>query len=291
MDPLTALVRRGGAARRSDLIREVPARALEAALRQGLATRPHRGVYALPNAPRDVVIAALLRGNLTCVSLAKHLGLPVPDDPHSHVSIRSKQSQSGRNATAPKGTVIHRVDESLGPYVMMLAHAARCLARPDLLALADAALARGLVTRELMAAAAGRRSRLTWIASHVSPLAGSPLESLARCDLMTARLPFVEQARIEGVGRVDFLVAHKLIVEIDGRAFHSDPASFATDRLRDRRAAALGYATIRFTAADVRGGIAADVRSVLHAKPPQRRPGSEVTLATPQTPDHRIADG
>jgi very-short-patch-repair endonuclease len=71
---------------------------------------------------------------------------------------------------------------------------------------------------------------------------------------------------IDGVGRVDFLVAGRVIVETDGRAFHVGAESFARDRRRDRAAARLGLRVLRYTYAEVLGApelIVDDVRAVL----------------------------
>jgi very-short-patch-repair endonuclease len=48
---------------------------------------------------------------------------------------------------------------------------------------------------------------------------------------------------------VDFLwPEHKLIVEFDGFAYHSDRKAFEQDRLRDQRLVAAGFRVIRITA-------------------------------------------
>ena len=54
-------------------------------------------------------------------------------------------------------------------------------------------------------------------------------------------------ARIEGY-EVDFLWrAEKLVVEVDGRAFHAHPEAFERDRRRDQVPAAAGFVVIRVT--------------------------------------------
>lgn len=62
---------------------------------------------------------------------------------------------------------------------------------------------------------------------------------------------FEIQARVRGVGRVDFLVNGWLLVECDSRAFHSDWLQHREDRRRDRAAAEAGYATFRVMAEDI----------------------------------------
>lgn len=71
------------------------------------------------------------------------------------------------------------------------------------------------------------------------------------------------QVKIPGLGRVDFLVGKRLIIEVDSRAFHDTEDSFERDRERDLKAAALGYITIRVTYKQVMHGWAAKEKEIL----------------------------
>ena len=66
--------------------------------------------------------------------------------------------------------------------------------------------------------------------------------------LRAARLPnAVVNSRVAGY-EVDFLwPAERLIVEVDGYAFHSTRTAFERDRLRDADLQARGYRVIRVT--------------------------------------------
>ena len=55
------------------------------------------------------------------------------------------------------------------------------------------------------------------------------------------------QAHIAGVGDVDFLFGERLVVEVDGELYHTDPLSFENDRRRDAVLSALGYRVLRFS--------------------------------------------
>lgn len=117
----------------------------------------------------------------------------------------------------------------------------------------DAALNRGLIVADdLGALTRGPARRREWLRRHADGRAQSPLETLARIALFRARLPFDVQVEIPGVGRVDLVVDGRIIVEADGFTYHRDTTAFAADRRRDRAAAALGYRTLRFTAAEVK---------------------------------------
>ena len=66
--------------------------------------------------------------------------------------------------------------------------------------------------------------------------------------MRAARLPRPEtNVRVAGY-EVDFLWRdHKLVVEVDGFAFHATRAAFERDRARDATLQAAGYRVIRLT--------------------------------------------
>lgn len=86
--------------------------------------------------------------------------------------------------------------------------------------------------------------------------ATSPSTQLTRSEAERRFLDLIEEARLPTPAanthvaghEVDFLwPAERLIVEIDGYAFHSSRAAFERDRLRDADLQALGYRVIRVT--------------------------------------------
>lgn len=83
--------------------------------------------------------------------------------------------------------------------------------------------------------------------------ADSGLESLVRLRLHRVGIAVRTQVQIDGVGEVDFVIGDRLIVEADGKENHDDMEKAREggsrrhkDLLRDARAAALGYETLRF---------------------------------------------
>ena len=55
-----------------------------------------------------------------------------------------------------------------------------------------------------------------------------------------------------GPYEIDFLWrAEKLAVELDSYAYHSDRATFASDRARDRELQAMGFTVLRFADCEV----------------------------------------
>lgn len=245
----------GGVARRADLVRvtglapRVVARELAVLVGSGEVTNPRRGIYAVRGAPRDAVTAVAASGVLTCVSIAAMWRLPLLTAPvAAHVAIPASASGSVRSRV-PGGTVLHR-DLGIAPGqrfdgpepALALAHAVQCLPLPEAVAVLDAAVGRGLVRREDLAA---RRPRKGWLAHEratrlIDPGSGSIGESIARVALVGAGLTVQTQARIPGVGRVDMLVEGLVVVEVDGFAYHSGRARAARPcgaalRVRGRR--------------------------------------------------------
>ena len=65
-------------------------------------------------------------------------------------------------------------------------------------------------------------------------------------------LPRPQINRINNGAERDFrLPAHRLIVEVDGYAYHRDRRAFTNDRARDREALRRGHRTARFTATEI----------------------------------------
>lgn len=55
------------------------------------------------------------------------------------------------------------------------------------------------------------------------------------------------QVALPGVGRVDFLVGARLVIEVDGREFHDRDDAFERDRSRDAVLSAAGMRCLRFS--------------------------------------------
>jgi hypothetical protein len=146
-------------------------------------------------------------------------------------------------------------------------------------AVADSALRAGDVSRpELWAAVAalpaGRlRDRVARAIALVDPTSGSVLESLCRVLLTQAGLaPEATQLVVRTragtwIGRVDFAwPGARLVVEVDGFAFHADRAAYRKDRRRGNALQRAGWRVLRFSWEDVVGApdsVVADVREVL----------------------------
>ncbi len=89
-------------------------------------------------------------------------------------------------------------------------------------------------------------ARTRWLVDLARPDADSGLESLLRLRLIRLGVVLECQVVIVGVGRVDFVAAGVLIIEVDGRENHDGQSLRHKDLVRDAVAAALGYETLRF---------------------------------------------
>lgn len=273
----------GGVAEAGTLRRfGVTAAHVSAASASGEVYRVRRGAYALPNADPVRVAELSWHGMATCITEAERRGLPVLDrDDRIHLRVDHARSQGGRNLSLPRHVVRHPsagTGRRLG-VIEVIDDAARCINRAAQLALLDAALNRGLIVPgDITGLTLGGARRRAWLSRHADGRAQSPLETLARVALIGARIPFDLQVQIPTVGRVDLLVDGRVIAEIDGRAYHEDPAAFTNDRRRDRAAVARGFTVLRFTAADVRDGGAVLVAAVCAALGAPLRPPSWIRV-------------
>lgn len=77
----------------------------------------------------------------------------------------------------------------------------------------------------------------------------SGTETIIRLRLRGLKIALRTQVDIPGVGRVDFLVGDRLIIEADSVEHHLP--KYQSDRRRDRVATGLGFLVIRLTYEDV----------------------------------------
>lgn len=234
-------------------------RQITAAVRAGTLLRVRRDRYMYFREP-DVEQAVRIGGRLACVSLLRMLGVFVLDTSrlHVHVERRMSRLRSPHDPHRPLATVdrdrlrLHWSPLAEPPTAATVevrdavVQAIRCQPVRCAVATLDSALHLGFVSD---AALADIRGRLPYRYRVVCALADGSAESgpetLMRLILRQLGLRFRAQARIEGVGRVDFLVEGWLIIECDSRAHHEGWEKQRDDRRRDLSAAAQGYTTLR----------------------------------------------
>ena len=236
-------------------------RSLAAAVNAGRIMRVRQGWYLLPDTHPELVAAARVGGALTCLPAARMHGLWTTPTPLLHVTVPNEacRLRNPLDKTVRLGTGGHLVRvhwrkpvDKPGRLILdlssTLADVIRCESAEIAVATADSALFRGAISmhdwRRLVAdAPSTRRSDLEL----VQPLCESGIESLTLFRLRPFGLPIRCQARIPGVGRVDFLVGSRLVIEVDGANYHTDPERFEADRRRDAILSRLGYRVLRFS--------------------------------------------
>ncbi len=231
MDPKHVLASRGGVARWTELKDAGVTRyALQRSTAAGDIGKIGRGTYVLGDTSWPVATAALQSAALCCVSAAvvHHLWVwKQPGIPHI---------LSGR-ALPPGNYVAHRTGtpvRGLSPVVDCIRQVLQCLPELEALVIAESAVVKGLTTAAALdAAVQGRHSvRARRILRRIDAGSQSLVETIARETFRSAGLMVESQQRFDDVGRVDLWVQGKVVVELDGRDFHTGERDFVEDRRR-----------------------------------------------------------
>ena len=261
---------RGVVSREQLQVAGVPDNAIKHRVRAGRLHRLHRGVYlvghSVPAAGARELAALLACGNRSVLShatAARHWRLiaAAPDAPIVITIV-------GRHAGNHPGVRVHRVRSLARKDVrtldgLRLTSPARTLfdlaaeARPSTVerALADA-FARNLVKErdieDQLERSPGRAGTPALRAA--AGLDGGPALTRSEAErrflalIRAAELPMPRTNVRIGPYEVDFLWPdHRLVVEVDGFAFHSHHRAFERDRERDADLAATGHLVIRVT--------------------------------------------
>ncbi|HEU0206894.1 MAG TPA: DUF559 domain-containing protein [Pseudolysinimonas sp.] len=260
-DPLRSIQARGGLAATHELAADGISRGYLAGLvRTRRVIRVRQGWYARPDLPPALVRAARVGGLLTCRSALDLAGLWVVDDGRLHVLVERNDCQL-RSPDHPRSTdavTVHWHPRRSAP---LASRASLRLLVDPLSAIADLA---GCTSPELLAATADsllhrwpeRVAELHRLASVLPLPAGAALlQADGICEsgietlfwLRMRHLGPRRQVPTSGVGRVDFQFGERLIVEVDGAAFHAGSAAFEADRERDAMLSARGYRVLRFS--------------------------------------------
>ena len=206
------------------------------------------GVFATLAAPREVRLAAGHGGALTCAGALRHHGVWVlRDDTVPHVWM----GPANRVHHDRCQCVVHfrpgRMKLGYAEVEHALVHALECHGEEFFFCALESALNQRLVRTDALArirAALPRSAQ--WMVDFARSDADSGLESLVRLRLHLLGIDVQTQVSLPSVGRVDFVIEGRLILEIDGRENHAGYDKMHEDRMRDAAASALGYETLRF---------------------------------------------
>lgn len=269
----------GVASIRSIEQRGVPRARVLRAIESGEVRRIRNGWVARQGAAEDAVQAVRVGGSLSCLSVLRRRGIWCDDDHLLHVRV-------GRHAghlSAPHdravelrrpeahGIRLHRdrgaslPNRAVDPMPIVLAHVFRCQPRENVIVSVDSALRGGhILLPELRDVVAQLPARYRPYLDLVNMSAESGLETKARLRLRALGIPYRAQVRISRVGHVDLLIGERLVLELDGEAWHSGPLAYAEDRRRDLELMRQGFIVMRLSFSQVMGEWAS-VESVIRA--------------------------
>lgn len=248
---------------------------LATAARAGTLRRVRPGVYALPTTDSKVIAAAAHGGALTCADALRAHGVWVL--PRVDEMVHVWMGGSGRrHPHSPCECIPHHSPGTAGlgpaPVAAALLHAHRCLDEEAFFAAYESAW-----NKHLLSAQDRRRIRRElpksahWLLDLARPDAESGLESILRLRLHLLGIRLDCQVTIDGVGRVDFVVERRVIIEVDGLLNHDGPNMRHKDLMRDAAASRLGFETLRFDYAMIMHDWDAVARAVISAVARARR--------------------
>jgi very-short-patch-repair endonuclease len=127
-----------------------------------------------------------------------------------------------------------------------VAHAVVCQNRLDAVGSLDSVLHHGLLTRLQVERMLGELPAVHRNYLELTdPRAESGTETRVRLGLRAVNIGCRVQVRLDGVGRVDILVGDRLVIEVDSRAFHTEPDDVIRDKRRDLAATERAYTVLR----------------------------------------------
>lgn len=227
---------------------------LAAQVKRGTIERVRGGVFATASLSADVRTAIEHGGTLTCASvLRRHKIWVLPAVEGPHVWLEPKQ-HALRHPFCICVSHYYSGKPPLGSATIetALLHLRRCAGDEAFFAAFESALRLGKITRSTrMRIRAGLPRTARWLIDLARSDADSGLESLLRLRLHLLGIRLDCQVKIDGVGRVDFVIAGRLILEADGEDNHGKPEHRHRDRVRDAATSALGYETLRFDYAQI----------------------------------------
>ncbi|SEE91450.1 hypothetical protein [Ruania alba] len=206
-----------------------------------------RGWFATRDADQTALMAMRSGARLTCISAARIHGLWSPLVPGMHVYARRGRVPPRFIAHGPYCDAWPETEPvaSLG---LCLQHAARCLTPEQSAILFESSMTHKLLTPgEVGDLARPLPLRIRSRLGVLSGLSQSGSETRVARWLRGRGIAFTQQARIPGVGKVDFLVGRSWVIETDSKAHHTAVPNYETDRRRDLAARLLGYSVTRLS--------------------------------------------
>ena len=255
-DPVDLLTRLGGLAKGTQLQEYGVSRVqLSRAVSSGTIERLRPGVFATHAVPAAEREAVRHGGALTCSAALRRPGVWVLSweaEPHVWVGRRGRihphpgcrcVSHFFRHGRAHLGVV---------DVETALLHLYRCEGEESFFASFESAWQQGKLTQSArLRIRHALPAHAQWLVDFARSDADSGLESILRLRLHLLGIRLECQVTIDRVGRVDFVVGGRLIIEADGKENHDGPTKRHKDLVRDAAASALGYETLHFDYAQI----------------------------------------
>lgn len=240
-------------------------RVLSFAANHEIIVRVRQGWYCTPDVAPMLQSATRVGGRLGCISGAALHGMWSPPGEHLHVSVpgnscrlrtpnnmKRRLRRNAADVTTHWNSALLSGSRLVLDPLACLREVIRCQPIEYAVAIANSALRssvggnRPLVSRlewEALADSIPTQARFLYLADGVCE---SGTESVTWMRLSRHTLPIRRQVWIEKK-RVDFVVGRRLVIEVDGAAYHLDPVRFEQDRTRDAELCALGFVVLRFS--------------------------------------------
>ena len=226
--------------------------AIGAAVAGGAVVRIRRWL-ATPKAAPELRRAAAVSGRVACLSAAHHHGLWTLSDQRTHLAVPHGASRfDAGDAAVHWGApmIAPHPFELVEPVVDALVRIADCQPLDVALATWESALRSRRVDATYLQRLRLRSTAARRVRDGASQLSDSGLESIPVARLRRIGLELRQQVMIDG-HPVDILIGERLVLQIDGFAFHRTAAQRERDLAQDRRLALLGYTVFRYSYADV----------------------------------------
>lgn len=253
-DAIRLLDARGGLIATHELIEAgLGRRARQQLLDDGVLWRIRQGWFARPDVDSMTLRAVRVGGVLTCGHALRRQGLWALEHPELHVRVAGTDSRlrderdSRRRRSAESTAIVHwtrRPDETerlVATVSDALSDYRRCVPLDWYLAALDSALHRAPLERDAL-----RRDGHPVGVDGIDGVCESGTETMFWLAIRRLLPSVRRQQWIPGIGRVDFLVGERLVVEIDSREFHDTGSGRAADRRRDLDLSLAGYRCLRF---------------------------------------------
>jgi very-short-patch-repair endonuclease len=203
-------------------------------------------------APRDDVVVHWSGDRVAQGGFEEHAAYVsrVSQADHAALDSRGRHATRGARAARAPNSVPSSRSRAMVPLPRAISHLPAHLDHALLVAVLDSAVRGRLTTVAELATELSAAPRLSQALCRVDTRAESGTESVARIRMQAAGIHPELQVKLGG-HRVDFLVAGRLVIEVDGRAFHDDELQFERDRRRDAELTVCGYRVLRFSYAQV----------------------------------------